>query len=42
MVTFYVTKIRNKDINPGTAEAWKVEDVPNLWKKKVEAELQKA
>lgn len=42
MVTFYITKIRNKDINPSTEEAWKVEDVPNLWKKKVEAELQKA
>lgn len=42
MVTFYVVKIRNKDINANTKEAWKLEDVPKLWKSKVEAELQKA
>lgn len=41
MVTFYVAKIKNKDTNPNTEEAWKLEDAPNLWKKKVEAELQK-
>lgn len=40
MVNFYVTKIKNGVKNPATGEAWKVEDVPKLWRAKVEAALQ--
>lgn len=39
MVLFYVTKIENEEINPSTGNAWSVEDVPKLWRSKVEAEL---
>ncbi|MDY3251210.1 MAG: hypothetical protein SOX32_12795 [Candidatus Choladocola sp.] len=40
MVKFYVEKIKNEVINPATEEAWKIEDVPKLWRGKVEKELQ--
>ena len=33
MGAFYGTKIKNSEINPKTGEAWKIEDVPKLWKK---------
>ena len=33
MVAFYV------DMNPDTKQAWKLEDVPNLWRKKTEKAL---
>lgn len=36
MGSFYGSKIHNKVINPKTGEAWKLEDVPSLWKKKTE------
>lgn len=36
MGSFYGSKIRNKVINPKTGEAWKLENVPSLWKKKTE------
>lgn len=39
MVAFYVTKIKNQEKNPETGEVWKLEDVPKLWKNKVEAVL---
>ncbi len=39
MVLFYVSKIRNQEINAQTNEVWKIEDVPTLWKKKVEEAL---
>lgn len=39
MVAYYVAKIEDQEINPKTGEAWKVEDVPKLWKSKVEAAL---
>lgn len=39
MINFYVTKIYNKEINSNTGEAWKVEDVPNLWKSKVDKKI---
>lgn len=32
MGRFYGTKIKNAEINPKTGEAWKLEDVPRLWK----------
>lgn len=34
MVAFYVDKIKNKIMNPDTKQAWKLEDVPNLWREK--------
>lgn len=40
MVNFYVNKIKNEVKNPATGEVWKVEDVPKLWRGKVEAALQ--
>ena len=33
MGAFYGTKIKNGEINLKTGEAWKIEDVPKLWKK---------
>ena len=41
MVPYYVAKIQDKEINPKTGKAWCVADVPILWRKKVEAEIQK-
>ncbi len=41
MVKFYVVRIRNQEINANTGEAWKLEDVPKLWRAKVDKELQK-
>ena len=39
MVAFYVRKIKNGDLNKKTGEPWSVEDVPDVWKDKVEHEL---
>ncbi len=36
MGTFYGNKIRNEEINSRTGEAWKLDDVPSLWKAKTE------
>lgn len=36
MAEFYENKIRNKESNPKTGNAWCIDDVPKLWKKKVE------
>lgn len=41
MVLFYVTKIKNEEINAQTGDKWKIEDVPKLWRTKVQAELEK-
>ena len=41
MVKYYVSKIQSGEINPKTDAAWQLEDVPKLWRKKVEAELHK-
>lgn len=41
MVLFYVSKIRNEEINAQTNKIWAIEDVPTLWKAKVKAELEK-
>lgn len=34
MGAFYGKKIRNEETNPKTGSAWKLEDVPSLWKAK--------
>lgn len=39
MVNFYVDKIKNNVINEKTGEAWKIDDVPKLWRAKVKAKL---
>lgn len=39
MVAFYVDKIKNKIVNPDTKQAWKLEDVPRLWRGKTEKAL---
>ncbi len=39
MGRFYGTKILNGDINPATDEAWKLEDVPKLWRRATAAWL---
>lgn len=41
MVKYYVAKIKAGEINPKTDTAWAIGDVPKLWRKKVEAELEK-
>lgn len=40
MGAFYGTKIRVGTINPATGAAWVIEDVPKLWKKRVETWLE--
>lgn len=39
MVKFYATKIKNNVINPNTGNIWTLNDVPKLWRSKVEKEL---
>lgn len=40
MVAYYVSKIKDPEaINPKTGKRWCLEDVPKLWRKKVEAAL---
>ena len=39
MVKFYLIKIKKNEINPNTGDIWKLKDVPKLWRKKVEIEL---
>lgn len=40
MGRFYGTKIKSGEINPKTGEAWKLADVPKLWKAATEAWLE--
>ncbi len=40
MIKFYVEKIRSGAINPNTGGAWVAEDVPKLWRAKVQKELE--
>ena len=42
MVAFYVDKIKNEVINEKTEKVWVLEDVPKLWRKKVENKLKEA
>jgi hypothetical protein len=37
MAKLYAQKITNNEINALTGEAWKIEDVPMLWRDEVEA-----
>ena len=39
MVKFYLSKIQNGIINPNTKNVWTLDDVPKLWRSKVEKEL---
>jgi hypothetical protein len=36
MAKLYLQKINNQEINALTGEAWKLEDVPMLWRTQVE------
>ena len=36
MGAFYGVKIKNKELNQKTGAAWKIQDVPSLWRLKVE------
>ena len=42
MAKLYAQKIRNNEINALTGEVWKLEDVPMLWRDKVQALLEKS
>ena len=42
MAKLYLQKIINKEINTETNEAWKLEDVPMLWRVEVEEILLEA
>lgn len=39
MAKLYAQKITNKEMNQQTNEAWKLEDVPMLWRAEVEEML---
>ncbi len=36
MAKIYLKKIKNKETNTATGEAWKLQDVPMLWRVEVE------
>ena len=40
MAKLYAQKVTNKEINQQTNEAWKLEDVPMLWRAEVKAMLE--
>ncbi len=40
MAKLFINKIKSGEINPATGEAWKLEDVPMLWRAEVEAMLE--
>lgn len=40
MVNFYVDKIKSRVVNVNTQKEWCLEDVPHLWRAKVEKALQ--
>lgn len=39
MAKLYLQKINNQETNPATGDAWKLEDVPMLWRAEVELML---
>ncbi len=41
MAKLYTQKITNNETNQQTNEAWKLEDVPMLWRAEVEAMLER-
>jgi len=42
MAKLYAQKITNNEINALTGEAWKLEDVPMLWRAEVQALLEES
>ena len=40
MAKIYLKKIKNKEMNTATGEAWKLQDVPMLWRAEVQALLE--
>lgn len=42
MAKLYAQKINNQEINALTGEAWKLEDVPMLWRAEVQALLEES
>lgn len=40
MVKKYCKELEARNINNATGEIWNIADVPNLWKKKVEAQIE--
>lgn len=39
MVKKYVKALENREINSSTGSIWTINDVPTLWKAKVEAQI---
>lgn len=39
MVKKYCTDLEERNINTKTGEIWNIDDVPNLWKSKVEKQI---
>ena len=39
MAKIYLKKFKNKEMNIATGEAWKLEDVPMLWRAEVQEAL---
>ena len=39
MAKLYLKKIKNKELNIKTGEAWKLQDVPMLWRAQVQEAL---
>ena len=42
MAKLYLQKINNQEINALTGEVWRLEDVPMLWRDKVQALLEES
>lgn len=40
MVKFYADKIKSGAINQSTGKVWTMDDVPKVWRTKVEKELE--
>lgn len=39
MLDRYVTALKNREIYAKTGNVWRIQDVPNLWRKKAEAKV---
>ena len=39
MVKKYCTDLEERNVNTKTGEIWNIDDVPNLWKSKVEKQI---
>lgn len=40
MVNKYARKLESREINPETESVWSINDVPNIWRKKVETKVE--